>query len=964
MIPLLALLIRARWAALLVVGVLAAGLGALAAAGAAFPERTGDRLAADAAADAPLTERSFRLAADSGEATTFETQVSGLRQAPGLTTVYGQQLPIMGFTPSNASVLMFREDFCAHLRLTAGRCTAGPGEVVVPADQAKLLQVEPGTVVDLAEAIYDEKLGWIPSPDGSHPFDVVGVYVPADQHEDYWGSPSPFDTRLDGTVIGPVLIPADGMRAIPHKTHLITADVLVSPELIAEASWPVFREEVLLPQMVGGPDDGLPDLMNRIDGERRYVQVATPAVVLPVLALGCLVLFLLVSGRVQRERAELGVQSVRGLPMPLRWWLGAGPPVLAALAGIAAGAALAGSPFTGLVGLTALAAVAAIALAVLPVVLARPVDALRRVGPTWAARLRRLPAGEVALVVLAVTSLAFLRTSAGEGLGGFAAALIAAATVVLLARLLPAVLRPAAPRAIRAGRLVTGLAAAQLGRRPTARQLIALTGLAVALLALVASAADTARAVREQQIALSVGADRVLSVRAREPGQVLAAVRAADPQGRYAMAVGRIEGDAARPPLLALDLSRAGLLDWDQAAAATALLSRPGASRALLPGPQVELELTASRTQPPGNAPATVSLVVTAPDGLRRTVPMGSPAVGRSTLRATLPAECAPGCRLDAIVGRGQPYAGWQLSLQRLATFTDVSTWQVFGATETAAHWRLGGREGRSESWLLPPEAPRTLAAVGTPDLAVDARRLSLPAPDGGPAGLRMKEVGEVPVLPRLGDRGLLVDLDSLVGASAGGLVLDTMEIWLTPSAPPDFAGVLADHGLLLTGEESRAQARSRAERTPQVLTLRLQLVATAVAWLLLATVLLVVARLDRGSAELDALRLAGLRDRTLRRASRVAYGVAVCLGVLLGLLAAIAAWFLARDALPMGDGQSWAAPPVLPSVLPVLLPVGGAALALIALTWLAFAPHWIRARSRIAAPRRRGEGASSGIAQ
>jgi putative ABC transport system permease protein len=939
MIPLLALLIRARWTALAIVAVLGAGLGALAAAGADYPQRTADRLAADAVADAPLEQRSFRLAADSGEATMFETQIAELRKVPGLTTVYGQALPVMGFTTSTSSMLMFREDFCAHLRMTAGRCPAGPGEVAVPADQARTLQIGLGAVLDVAEAIYDEKLGWIPSGEGSQPFDVVGVYVPVDQHEDYWGSPSPFDTRLDGTVIGPLLAPADAIRTIPHKTHLITADVLVSPEVIAGSTWEAFREDVLLPRLVSGLDDGLPDLMEKIQADREYLRVTTPAVVVPVLALGCLVLFLLVSRRIQRERGELGVQSVRGLPMPLRWWLGAGAPALAVLTGITIGASATGTPLSGLVGLTALAALSAIAFAVLPVVAARPVDALRQVGPAWAARLRRLPAGEVALVVLAVTSLAFLRTGEGEGWGSFAPALIAAGTVVVLARLLPAVLRAAAPRAIRAGRLVTGLAAAQLGRRPTARHLIALTGLAVALLALVAAAADTAQAVREQQVALSVGADRVLSVRASEPAQVLAAVRDADPGGDFAMAVGRIQGDAAHPPILALDLSRPQLLDWDQATSAAALLARPSTPREPLRG-TVELTVSASRTQPIGTTTPVISLVVTSPDGLRRSVTLGSPMAGRTTLRATLPPECDGGCRLDAIVGRGQPQSGWLLRVEQLAPYSDVDSWQVYGASETAGGWRVGGREGRRESWLLPPEAPRTLAVISTPEQDVDARGMSLPAPDGSSDGLRLNEAGELPVLPRLGGRGLLIDLNSLVSASAGGLALDTMEIWLTPRAPADFAAKLTRSGLLVVGDESRAQARSRAERTPQALTLRLHMAATAVAWLLLGTVLLVVANLDRGSADLDALRLAGLRDRTLRRASRSAYGVAVLLGVLLGLAAAALAWLLARGALPMGAAGSWITPPALPSALPVVLPVGFAALALVALAWLAFVPR------------------------
>ncbi|NUR73901.1 MAG: hypothetical protein HOU81_24065, partial [Hamadaea sp.] len=473
MIPLLALLIRARWAGLLTIGLLTAVLGGLAAVGADFPGRTGDRVAADTIAQAPLAERQFRLAADSTDASNFETQLNRVRDTPGLTVRFGQQFDVMGFVPDDASTLMYREDFCAHLKMTAGRCPVAPGEIAVPADQAKALNVSVGTVLDVAQALYDDKYNlWYPSPEGSHPFDVVGVYTPLDQNEDYWGWPSPFTTRLDGTVVGPLLTRSDAMQAVPHDSHLVSADILVSPELLSTMTWQQFLEGILQPKLIEPPSDGLRNLLDRVQEQRHYIAVATPAVVLPVLTLGCLVLFLLVSRQVQRERGELGVQAVRGLPVPSRWALGGGAPLFVALAGLLLGASIAGSPFTAAVGLTALAVTFAITVAVLPVVIARPADTLRQVGPAWAARLRRLPAGEVALVALAVTSLAFVRTS--EGLGNFAPALLAAAMVLVIARLLPAMVRAATPRQLRAGRLVGGLAAAQLGRRPAARQLIAL----------------------------------------------------------------------------------------------------------------------------------------------------------------------------------------------------------------------------------------------------------------------------------------------------------------------------------------------------------------------------------------------------------------------------------------------------------------------------------------------------------
>src|SRR5262249_26981772 len=151
-----------------------------------------------------------------------------------------------------------------------------------------------------------------------------------------------------------------------------------------------------------------------------------------------------------------------------------------------------------------------------PIVTTRPVDALRRIGPSFASRLRALPLAEVILLVLALASLGLARTGDTEGLGVYAPALLGAAVAVMLAGLLPPGLRAGARAALARGRLISGLALAQLARRPAARQLIALTGLAVALLALVAAALNTAGAVRDSQVSLAMGADRVLTVQATE----------------------------------------------------------------------------------------------------------------------------------------------------------------------------------------------------------------------------------------------------------------------------------------------------------------------------------------------------------------------------------------------------------------------------------------------------------------
>ncbi|NUO60018.1 MAG: hypothetical protein HOV78_25415, partial [Hamadaea sp.] len=492
-----------------------------------------------------------------------------------------------------------------------------------------------------------------------------------------------------------------------------------------------------------------------------------------------------------------------------------------------------------------------------------------------------------------------------------------------------ALVRAATPRLLRAGRLVLGLAAAQLGRRPAARQLIALSGLAVALLALVASSLATSQVVRDEQIALSVGADRVLSVRAADPGQVIAAVRSVDPEGSFAMPVGRISSETRHPEILALDLGRAAQLDWDRADAVAAQI---GPKLTVRPPLSKSLSVTVTATPLDGvvNPRALLLAQVTTADGRRQTVTMGSPSAGRSTLTFTLPAACDAGCRLDAITGVAASGAGWRLSLENLDPYADISAWRVVGTLEKAGNWKLTG-----SGLLLPPEVPEALPAIATPGLDIDARQMDLPLSGGS---LKLTQVGEAPVLPRVGDTGLLVDLDTLIAATGGAHSLDSMEVWLTASAPASVTSALQAKGVLVVGSVSRTEARTAAARSPAALVLQLFVGATVVAWLLLGAVLLAVARVDRGSPDLGALRLAGLRDRTLRGSSRLAYAIAVLFGVLLGLLGAGLAWALARSVLPITSGETWLGVPAVPPALPVLVPVGVGALALLAVTWLAFA--------------------------
>ncbi len=113
-----------------------------------------------------------------------------------------------------------------------------------------------------------------------------------------------------------------------------------------------------------------------------------------------------------------------------------------------------------------------------------------------------------------------------------------------------------------AGPAGSALAAFQLARRPGVQRIFLLLCAAVALLAFAASAVDVAAQDRSVAATVGTGAPRVVSVEHVTRSQLLQAVRAVDPEGRYAMAVAGVPpGRPGEAPKLAVDSSPAGRRD-------------------------------------------------------------------------------------------------------------------------------------------------------------------------------------------------------------------------------------------------------------------------------------------------------------------------------------------------------------------------------------------------------------------
>jgi putative ABC transport system permease protein len=946
-IALLVLALRERWRAYGAIVLLCLSIGGLAAVGAAYPRSVADGIATAEIKAAPAEERLFSFSGsvedNSGSAVAAATEPA--RKLPDYTVIYSASVSVMGFG-SERSSLVYREDACSHVRLVAGRCPLGTGEVMVPAGRVQQdKKVDVGSRLMFVEAIKPDPKGpWVASDRGIAPVDVVGVYLPAEPGADYWGVRS----SEEAAGVPLLLTLPETLNSVPHKLEVLTLTVVPHPQLLKTGDYGAILRSKLDPEVIKAAP-GVRSLMTRIADKRRFVEIMTPAVVVPVLALGCWALFLLVSARLHRDRPEVGVQSLRGLPLPHRWWLAAGGAVV--LAAIA-------TPLGGLIGMlltrgadgssmTAAIRVLAVELVVIGVTAVgmlrvRPLDLLRRILPVSS----RVPLTEIAVLTLAGAS--FVQMSSGDrtGLGTFAASLLALAVAVVAARVLPTLLRPVARTLLRRGSLTWGLALALGTRRASGRHLLALTAAAAALLTLVVGALDVATTSRRTQIDLTVGADRVLLVQS-SAAQAMAVVKQVDPEGRYAMAVGRLSANGA--DILVADLSRADTMRWPEAAQAATALRPAGPAAIEVRGSKLVVTLDSDvklidmglGPLPPGASYPRTGLmaVLELPGGEFTELDLGQLSPGTVGYPLALPPVCAEGCRLAGLSSTSFGMERGVLKLRAIEVDgTQVADGQGWHTPGTTGQWSVdptGSPMGRPV-YFLPPDVRDKLPVVYTRDIAGSANSSALALRGGQRAPLDAAMATEI--LPRVGRGSMLADLPSALRATIGFATPTHLEIWLSADAPKDLPQRLSDAGLSVVGDDGRAEALRRADETPPALTLRMQLAAAVAGMILLFGVVLFLSSADRRSAELAGLRLAGVGAATLRRASRTAY-LAICLlGLLVGLAGAAVSWVAARAALPLVDGTPWLPPPSWPAPLPVVLVVAGVAAAFGVGTYFVFA--------------------------
>lgn len=852
---------------------------------------------------------------------------------------------------------------CAGLAVDAGRCPTALGEVAVSAADATTGGERLGSVVTLRPPSTTIGPGTPPTT-----VVVVGTYDP-DRSE---LPRATVDTADDGpaATAGPIVLTGTQAAALSVPIQVLgridlRAALRVQDEPAARASVAAVHEAVLKESDSITVTTGLTDLLDDSDAGVRSAGLLVAVTEAQALAVGLFALAVVLQRIALSRAAEWGIGRLRGVPRR-RWYTSiyvepGAALVLGSLIGFAAGTALARASVTASLGASTpvepgrwpvLVAAGAVVVALLIELVAVSAPSLRRPLAELIqqrSESRRLgvvgAVAQSAVLLLAAASLYQLLaggvlSAGGSQLGLLAPALLALSLGLIAVRIAVLLVRRVTARPPRSlGALVVGRQAA---RTPSSLNpaVVVAVGTALAVFATQVSLVS----VRNQDLraAAVVGAQTVLRVQAPSGRNLLSLVQAADPSGRYAMAVQQrsVASDTGVSRVIAVDSSRlAAVTAWSSTwsgASDLAGLGPVAAGPIELRGSRIAVTLAGLELKPgavsiAGTAPADPTLLVTVDTGAAwKTIDLGT--VSSGSHRAALP--CVSGCRLVSIGVRSAPGAAYTADL----TVTSVSTDLEPAATnrpwlhDAGWHPRVGNllsaspraqaapsvtaaglhlaaldQDGGNLAVALPADAVDPLPALVAPATG------ALPFPglanvvsgrglDGQPQLLQV--VGNASVLPRLLDDGVLVDLanaDKLADPAQGPR---DDQVWLAPGAPALIEQALVAAGVTVTGREELAVQQQDLDREPSTRSAAAAR-ALGLAALALTLVALVAARaadVSRRRPDWTSLLDGGLPRKTVRRLAFTEIAVPVVLGVLLGVGSGVLGFVLAAPRLPLVD--------------------------------------------------------------
>lgn len=871
--------------------------------------------------------------------------------------------------------LEFRQNACDHVVIVSGRCAVGTGEVMIDMDLAKREALTAGTAVALAYAVNSADNGWEVRP-GTLPLTVTvaGVFRARGEGEPFWGQDGLFLNLPDRGADAPMLTTAGTIKSIQHHEEEQSVDAVLRPSALTTEGLDTIRRQVTAEVAQAESDDrnviagsDISDLIATIDHDRATLREVVPVLAIPLIALGCFVVFLAGGYAVSGRREELGVVALRGAPWRPRWLLGTGESLTAlviavplgyvlgyAAARLAARFALSGNPSAGTFGhgsgtyvfLTVVACLLAILFSAYRTLRTPTSELLRNVPPNtgrW-----RAATIEFVLVALAVVGVIQMRGEHARltGIELVAPGLAIAAVAVVAARLVTPFTAWIGRRALRSRRgLGLGIGALQIARRPGAARVFVLLVVAVGLVtfgAANASVASTERADRAEQ---DLGAPQVVSVQPVGRLALLNAVRKVDPAGTFAMAASFVpQSSQLDPPMLAVDSSRlAAVASWPagsplSAGAAAAILDHPAAKPITFTGETIALDVTIKSTALPDFDPHLMADVESLTTGLGTTLDFGQVHNGRFVYNSVSSA-CSDGCRLadiNFIVATYQPdtvsFTFHSLSVRQpvpavVTTFASAADFHgvhgiLSGGTVPVAESPDGlvvtppaGFGSGVQFYLMPTDTPYPVPGISTTKLTHPLQGKL--GDQGIPVPVRQSAL--VPALPRLATNGILLDLQDVDRAVPAGADLPvTSQVWLSASAPADTVARLSAAGLVVSGKATIDQERSYFGHGGPA-------VGGAFLWLLVAGVVLLLigglvltASVDRGrrGAELRALRVQGLTPRRVRAAARFGYVGLAVVAIVVGVVAGAASWWSTGLRVPVfADGSTLVGAPTWPTM-------------------------------------------------
>ncbi|MFG3554351.1 FtsX-like permease family protein [Micromonospora sp. NPDC047557] len=906
--------------------------------------------------------------------TLFAGEVRELTPA-GFDVVLGAQSGgvAAGRAGTATSNLVYRAGVCERVTVT-GACPRATSRGQLPE-----VMVSTHTSARLGVAVGDQFTF------GAVPVRVAGVYRPLDVKDPFWLGEEfirpPAADSASGSIPGSAedaIFSAESAPLVDDQAILFrsTADLYATERLLDGRSVADLQAALAVLKRDGGragygAGTSLPGLLDRVTLQRGQLAdgVALGAALLVLLC--WLVLFVAVGSAADQRRPEQGLLLLRGVQRRRLWALAIGEhavPVLVAiplgcLAGLGAATLLAAHTLPthvdvavdattiGFATIGAVGALAAVLLAQARMMSAPVVDLLRRVP----ARVRgwRATIGDVVAVSIAVAAVVQLRSGGSpSGLALVAPVAGALAAAVLLARV--AMIAGAAMGAalLARGRTAVGLALVQVARQPRFRPLIALLTVVVAMLAFTVATSEVASAAYRDRAVVEVGAPRVVEVDATSRSHLLTAVRALDPEGRFAMAA-VVSGvpDAAGTPLLAVDSDRLATVAAPHPSYGASLAdiardihpAAPGRP-VRLRGSQLIMALSADFNAEvfAGNR-VRLAITISGRNGTRVVLARDDIKPGRRDYDLQVP-ECAQECRLVKIEIEA-PVVSGQLKVQ----FEELRAADGDGQGETVV--LTGAQLADPQRWRLLDPVDTFLGAASGPKAAlaleIAENRRSKPAGvgvvdapfplpvyltrskgtavggshpydgvDGTPTNGSVR--GLVDRLPRLGGSGLIVDLeyaDRLAVASQNG----NEEVWLARSAPADILDRLRAQGLAVRSDRTITQVREGFDRQGAALALRFNVFAALAGVLIGAAGMVATASAEQRArvAMLVALRGQGLPPRAVRGG----YGWPVVFAVGSGALVTLVIWLLTRGGQRLfSDGRSPVPIPDWPDVGRLLL--------------------------------------------